>query len=149
MIFFHSLTSNSNNYFNLLLFRIKFEYSLNKSYLLLYCSHTNIQIMAIIFIDGPNVIELSNYKLTKLQSYSFIIFTIYLILYCKHYKKQILFIETKYTNYEALSLYTWIGCHVIQQRSKYYVKENIHAVSLFLNKIQTKNLWRRFLILRI
>jgi hypothetical protein len=149
MIFFHSLTRNSNNYFNLLLFRIKFEYSLNKSYLLLYCSHTNIQIIAIIFIDGPNVIELSNYKLTKLQSYSFIIFTIYIIWYCRHYKKQILFIETKHTNYEALSLYTWIGCHVIQQRSKYYVKENIHGISLFLNKIQTKNLWRRFLILRI
>jgi hypothetical protein len=149
MIFFHSLTSNNNTYFNLFLFQIKFEYSLHKFHLLLYCSYTNIQIIAIICIDDMNIIELSNYKLTKLQSYSFILFTLYIIWYCNHHKKQILFIETKYTNYKALSLYTWIGCHLIQQRSKYYVKENIHGISLFLNKIQTKNLWRRFLILKI
>jgi hypothetical protein len=148
MFFFHVLTNNIDNYLNLFLFKIKSDYYSHNYYLLLYRSYTNIQIIAIIFVDDINITGLSSYKLTQSQSYSFILFTIYIIWHFNYYKKQTLFIETKYTNYEALSLYIWIGFHLIQQRNKYYFEKKIHGISLLMNKVQTKNLWRRFLILK-
>jgi hypothetical protein len=148
MFFFHVLANNINNYINFFLFEIKSDYYSHNYYLLLYRSYTNIQIIAIIFVDDINITGLSSYKLIRSQSYSFILFTIYIIWHSNYYKKQTLFIETKYTNYEALSLYIWIGFHVIQQRNKYYFEKKIHGISLLMNKVQTKNFWRRFLILK-
>ena len=148
MIFFHVLANNINNYLNLFLFKIKFDYYSHNYYLLLYRSYTNIQIIAIIFVDDINITGLSSYKLTRSQSYSFILFAIYIVRHCNYYKKQTLFIETKHTNYKALSLYMWVGFHIVQQRNKYYFEKKIYGISLLINKVQTKNLWRRFLILK-
>jgi hypothetical protein len=64
-------------------------------------------------------------------------------------KKQIYLIEAKIFNYKALSLYTWIGFNLIQQRNNYYSEEKAHCINFFYNKSQSKNLWRRLLILTI
>nr|YP_009390052.1 ribosomal-protein-alanine N-acetyltransferase like [Sheathia arcuata]ART65418.1 ribosomal-protein-alanine N-acetyltransferase like [Sheathia arcuata] len=148
MIFFHVLANSINNYLNLFLFKIKSDYYCYNYGLLLYRSYTDIQIVAIIFVDDINITGLSSYKFTRSQSYSFILLVIYIVWYCNSYERQTLFIETKHTNYKALSLYIWLGFYIIQQRNKYYFEKKIYGISLLTNKVQTKNFWRRFLILK-
>ena len=92
MIFFHVLANNINNYLNLFLFKIKFDYYSHNYYLLLYRSYTNIQIIAIIFVDDINITGLSSYKLTRSQSYSFILFAIYILFHIVNIIKRTLFL---------------------------------------------------------
>nr|QHO64097.1 hypothetical protein [Lympha mucosa] len=148
MLLFHSLVNNINDFIDISLYRIEYEYCLTHNYILLCYSSINIQILAILLVHDVHIIWLSNYQLTKRQSYSFIIILLYIISYHIE-KKQIYLIETKIFNYQALSLYIWIGFQLIQQRNSYYCKQKIHGLSFFYNKSKSKNLWRRLLILTI
>lgn len=148
MLFFHPSKNDVNYSINISLYRMQYNYFFTNNYILLHCSPVNIQILAILLVHDVNLIWLSNYQLTKLQSYSFIIVLLYIISYHMQ-KKQIYLIETKIFNYKALSLYIWIGFNLVQQRNNYYFEEKAHGLNFFYNKSQSKNLWRRLLILTI
>nr|UEQ12264.1 ribosomal-protein-alanine N-acetyltransferase like [Batrachospermum sp.] len=148
MLFFHLSTNNINYSINILLYRMKYDYFFTDNYILLSYSSVNIRILAILLVHDVNIIWLSNYQLTRLQSYSFIVILLYIISYHMQ-KKQIYLIETKIFNYKALSLYVWLGFNLIQQRNNYYYEEKTHGLNFFYNKSQSKNLWRRLLILTI
>ena len=98
------------------------------------------------------IVNLNSYKLNMLSNIALLIFMATFIL--SLYRNSSIYIEVYTFNLNALSLYLWIGFHIVTRRNNYYLLsntdvlfDNCSAYSLNNSKFFSKNMIRRYLII--